>query len=212
MHKLAAYKFGNKTYRTKRYRVEIILSQNSTHMLFLTATPHKGDQENFRLLLDLLVPGLFTDKEVLLEVIKNNENPIFLRRMKEDLIDFDSKKIFKPRISKTISFNLTNDEMEIYNELSKYIRDRYTMLQGNKRNIVFPLIILQRRFASSLYALLKSLKRRKSKLQEFLKNGKFEEYTQITIDDLLELEDEEEKERWERELEMETIPISIKRE
>ncbi|CAB3288017.1 Type III restriction endonuclease, res subunit [Methanocaldococcus lauensis] len=211
-HKLAAYKFGNKVQRTKRYKVGNILSQNSTHLLFLTATPHKGDQENFRLLLDLLVPGLFTDKEVLLEAIRNNENPIFLRRMKEDLVDLDGKKIFKPRISKTISFNLTNDEMELYNELSKYIRDRYTMLQGNRRNIIFPLIILQRRFASSLYALLKSLKRRKSKLQEFLKNGKFEEYTQITIDDLLELEDEEEKERWKRELEMETIPISIKRE
>jgi hypothetical protein len=36
------------------------------------------------------------------------------------------------------------------------------------------LVILQRRFASSLYALLKSLERRKERLEEFLRLGSVE--------------------------------------
>lgn len=213
-HKMAAYRFGRKVHRTKRYRVGEILSQRSTHMLFLTATPHKGDPENFRLLLDLLLPGLFSDKEILLEAIRRRENPIFLRRMKEDLVDFKGQRIFKPRYSHTVSFNLTDEEMRLYNALSIYIRDQYTILeQGKRRTIIFPLVILQRRFASSTYALLQSLKRRKARLEEYLRSGKIaEEPIQLTLEDLLELEDEEEKERWRKEREMETQPIARKRE
>jgi len=212
-HKMAAYRFGRKVHRTKRYKVGEILSQRSTHMLFLTATPHKGDPENFRLLLDLLLPGLFSDKEILMEAIRRNENTIFLRRMKEDLIDFDGRKIFKPRYSHTISFQLTEDEIRLYNYLSIYIRDLYTMLEeGKRRSIVFPLVILQRRFASSTYALLQSLKRRKAKLEEYLQTGKIDERpVQLTFEDLIEIEDEEERERWRRERELETRPVTRKK-
>lgn len=213
-HKLAAYRFGNKLYKTKRYRVGEILSQNSTHLLFLTATPHKGDPENFRLLLDLLIPGLFSDTEILLEAIRRNENPILLRRMKEDLHDFDGKPIFKPRKSYTASFELSEDEMRLYNELSLYIRDQYTLFESTskKRNIAFALVILQRRFASSIYALLQSLRRRKVRLEEYLRNGRIElKEPPLNWEELLVLEDEEERERWKVEFEMEGYTVSRSR-
>ncbi|NJF25360.1 helicase-related protein [Thermococcus sp. Bubb.Bath] len=211
-HKMAAYRFGKRVHRTKRYRVGEVLSKNSTHMLFLTATPHKGDPENFRLLLDLLVPGLFSDKEILLEAIRNNENPIFLRRMKEDLIDFEGKKIFKQRYSHTVTFSLTDKEVRLYNDLSRYLHYQYTVLEGSKRSIVFPLVILQRRFASSTYALLQSLRRRKARLIEYLQSGELEAGPiQLTFEDLLELEDEEERERWKAEMKLEGLPLVKKR-
>ncbi|MFN3471983.1 MAG: DEAD/DEAH box helicase, partial [Aquificaceae bacterium] len=87
-HKMAAYKYGDKLSKTERYKLGEILSKNSTHMLFLTATPHKGDPENFRLLLDLLQPGFFATSELVEESLKNKDNPLFIRRLKEDMRDF----------------------------------------------------------------------------------------------------------------------------
>ena len=47
-HKMAAYAYSNKTTKTQRYNLGDILSRYSNHLVFLTATPHKGDPENFR--------------------------------------------------------------------------------------------------------------------------------------------------------------------
>ena len=56
-HKMSAYRYGKKIDKTLRYNVGEILSPLTNYFLFLTATPHRGDPENFRLLLDLLEPG-----------------------------------------------------------------------------------------------------------------------------------------------------------
>lgn len=58
-HKMTAYRYGEKTQKTERYRLGELLSRTSQFLLFLTATPHRGDPENFRLFLDLLEPGFF---------------------------------------------------------------------------------------------------------------------------------------------------------
>ena len=93
-HKMAAYQYGDKVEKTKRYQLGECLSNCTTHLLFLTATPHRGDSENFRLFLDLLEPGFFADPTQIQESIKKNDNPLFIRRVKEDLKDFDGKKAF----------------------------------------------------------------------------------------------------------------------
>lgn len=61
-HKMSAYKYGEKIDKTSRYKLGETLSKNCDHLLFLTATPHKGDPENFRLFLDLIEPGFFCHK------------------------------------------------------------------------------------------------------------------------------------------------------
>ena len=55
-HKLAAYRYGaaGKIDKTKRYLLAERLATRTKHLLLLTATPHKGDPENFRLLMALL--------------------------------------------------------------------------------------------------------------------------------------------------------------
>ena len=83
-HKMSAYKYGEKINKTQRYTFGELLSPITNYLLFLTATPHRGDPENFRLLLDLLDPGFFADTNMLAEAIKNKDNPLFLRRLKED--------------------------------------------------------------------------------------------------------------------------------
>ena len=211
-HKMAAYRYGEKLSKTERYKVGEILSLNTEHLLFLTATPHKGDPENFRLFLDLLVPGFFATKKLMEESIRNKENPLFIRRLKEDLRDFEGKPIFTNRYTKTVKFRLSEKEKDLYNELSRYVIEQYNkaLQKDKKRNVAFALLILQRRMASSTYALLRSLERRKKRLEELLKEPEIEE--EIISFDLEEIEDYEEEERWKYERKWETISIAESRE
>ena len=96
-HKMSAYRYGEKTEKTGRYKLGEALSGITEHLLFLTATPHRGDPDNFRLFLDLLEPGFFATNEMLLESIGNEDNPLFIRRVKEDLKDFQCRPLFLPR-------------------------------------------------------------------------------------------------------------------
>ncbi|RLI81967.1 helicase [Archaeoglobales archaeon] len=212
-HKMAAYKYGNKIKKTARYRLGEVLSRNTEHLLFLTATPHKGDPENFRLLLDLLEPGFFATQEMLLESIRRRENPLFIRRLKEDLRDFEGRPLFLPRHVFTIKFNITDEERALYNELSKYVITQYNkaLKSEKKRNVAFALIILQRRMASSVYALKRSLERRKKRLEEILRKG-IEKEEKVEVVDIEEFEDYEEKERWKIEQKWETLSVAETKE
>ena len=167
-HKMSAYSYGSSTAKTKRYKLGEMLSAMSRHILFLTATPHKGDTQNFRLLLDLLEPGYFATDAMMDESIKNQDNPLFLRRTKEDMKDFDGRPLFAPRSVETPDVQLSRPEKSLYNAMSKYISEQYNLAtQSIKRhNITFALIILQRRFASSTFALSESLKRRRHRLKQ----------------------------------------------
>lgn len=205
-HKLAAYEYGmGKITKTQRYKLGEILAKNSTFLLFLTATPHRGDPSNFRLFLDLLEPGFFATNEILMESIRNKENPLFLRRLKEDLKTFDGTPIFPPRKVKTIKYRLSPDEKRLYNAVTEYVEKYYNKAleieeEKRRRNVTFALLILQRRLASSIRAVRKSLERRKSKLEELLKQGQLIQEVGYVSEEVL--EDMPEIERWAREEEL----------
>ena len=205
-HKLAAYEYGSgKVTKTQRYKLGELLSRNSAFLLFLTATPHRGDPSNFRLFLDLLEPGFFSTNEILMESIRNGDNPLFLRRLKEDLRKFDGTPIFPPRKVKTIKYWLSEDEKRLYNAVTEYVEKYYNKAleieeEKRRRNITFALLILQRRLASSVRAVRKSLERRKEKLKELLERGELIQEVGYVSEEVL--EDMSEKERWEKEEEL----------
>ncbi|MEM3647050.1 MAG: DUF3883 domain-containing protein [Thermofilum sp.] len=173
-HKMAAYRYGEKTKKTDRYRLGELLSRRSQSMLFLTATPHRGDPENFRLLLDLLEPGMFANAGLLLESVQNRDNPIFLRRLKEDLRDCDGKPLFPPRYVFTRIYRLSEEEKRLYDAVTNYVGSSYNKaLASEKRNVAFAMLILQRRLASSVRAIRSSLERRKKRLEKLLKLGEW---------------------------------------
>jgi superfamily II DNA or RNA helicase len=214
-HKMSAYRYGEKLDKTGRYKLGEVLSDISTNLLFLTATPHRGDPENFRLFLDLLEPGFFATTDMVAESIRNQENPLFIRRVKEDLKDFEGKPLFLPRYVDTVAFRLgieSPKEVDLYNALSKYVNEQYNKAltkQDKRRNIAFALVILQRRLASSTFALLKSLERRKKRLDELLegatqnnRNG----YTAYNPNG--DEEDEDEQSRWAQEEVWETLSVA----
>jgi len=220
-HKMAAYRYGNKIEKTKRYRLGELLSKNGSHLLFLTATPHRGDPENFRLFLDLLQPGAFATTEMLEASIRAGDNPLFIRRLKEDLKDFQGRPLFLPRQVKTLTFDLgreSPDEKELYNALSKYVEEQYNraLASDKRRNITFALVILQRRLASSMYALYRSLERRKKRLEEMLQQADafLQGARQNSWEYGLSLEDVEEmseEDRWEQEALWETLSMAENR-
>jgi superfamily II DNA or RNA helicase len=47
--------------KTARYALGELLRDSSNHILLLTATPHKGDPQNFTLFLQLLDPDAYAD-------------------------------------------------------------------------------------------------------------------------------------------------------
>jgi len=208
-HKMAAYRYGDKLKATARYRLGEVLSSNSDHFLTLTATPHKGDPENFRLFLDLLEPGFFSSTKMLEESIKNRDNPLFIRRLKEDLRDFDGKPLFMPRHVTTIKFSITDDERKLYNLLSQYVVTQYNkaLQSDKKRNVAFALLILQRRMASSVYAVKRSLERRKKRLEEIL-HGEKEKPIKVEFEIEEEVDDYDEEQRWEIEEGWETLSVA----
>lgn len=200
-HKMSAYAYPSKERvkidKTKRYQVGEILSRQADHLLFLTATPHRGNEENFRLFLDLLRPGFFAQTELLKESVEAKENPVFVRRLKEDMRKFDNSRIFPPRNVKTVSFRLSDQEKDLYNAVTDYVRDYFDKAKEN-RSISFALMILQRRLTSSTHAIYESLKRRKEKLEELLalpeKIAEDEDYLKarsLSPEELDDLEDDE---------------------
>ncbi|MDW8002108.1 MAG: helicase-related protein [Deltaproteobacteria bacterium] len=211
-HKMAAYRYGEKTDKTERYRLGELLSRISRFLLLLTATPHRGDPENFRLFLDLLEPGMFANTELLLESVESRDNPLFLRRLKEDLRDFDGRPLFPPRNVITRSFRLSDEEKRLYNAVTEYVEKSYNRaLATEKRNVAFALLILQRRLASSVRAIRRSLERRKERLTELLKLGQWLAETTRIDEDVLEDAPEAERLREEEKL-LEQLTLAETRE
>lgn len=214
-HKMSAYRYGDKTVKTDRYRLGETLSRSAEpHLLFLTATPHKGDPENFRLFLDLLEPGFFATADMVKESIKNKDNPLFIRRMKEDLKNFNGEPLFLPRYVRTLGFTLSIDETALYNEVSRYVKEQYNKaLQSDKRrNVAFALVILQRRLASSTYAILRSLERRKKRLEDLLQGIAEPAHPDEETFDAEEVEDLSEEDRWKEEQIWETLSVAENRQ
>jgi len=217
-HKMSAYQYGDKTQKSKRYRLGEALSSSTEHLLFLTATPHKGDPENFRLFLDLLEQGFFSNTKLLQESIENKENPLFIRRVKEDLKNFEGEPLFMPRNVATVAYELGKESPEekiLYNELSEYVTNQYNkaLQKDKKRNVAFALVILQRRFASSIYALFMSLERRRNKLKELLaKVDSVNIPVSTRTFDFEESDDYTEEDRWKEEEEILTLTAAENRE
>ena len=148
------------------------------------------------------------------ESIKNKDNPLFIRRIKEDLKNFEGEPLFLPRTIYTPKFKVSRNEKKLYNEVSKYVEKQYNkaLAKEKKRNIAFALVILQRRMASSTYALYKSLERRKDKLERLEKLSETALKTKVKTFDFEDVEDMSEESRWEEEEIWETLSVAENKE
>src|SRR5699024_6655611 len=107
-HKMAAYtvvRKKRKGKRTKMFQLGENLLRHTENTLLMTATPHKGDKENFRHLMSLIDHDIFSNlnKD---DVIFEKSNPYIIRRLKEKMVQFDGTPLFPKRTTKTLGFDL----------------------------------------------------------------------------------------------------------
>ncbi|MBI5585622.1 MAG: DUF3883 domain-containing protein [Deltaproteobacteria bacterium] len=153
--------------KTQRYRLAEKISRKTNHMLLLTATPHMGKPFPYYALWRLLDPQVFSSEDAVSSLNKEKQSKYFSRRLKEEMIDYDGRPIYMPRLCQTISFKLTEAEQNFYKEASEYLRWSYeTNKSLNKNAASMVVAVLQRRLASSTYAMLESLKRRRTRILE----------------------------------------------
>ncbi len=169
-HKMSAYNSDDKTLA---YKLGEELSKLTDHYLLMTATPHKGDPKNFCLFLELLDRDVYGDVTSLEEAMRRNNAPFYLRRTKEALVTFpdtetgQAKKLFTNRKVETIDFQIDDEELDFYDDLTKYVEDQSIKASADDcargRALGFTMVMLQRRFASSVYAVRRSLERMRDK-------------------------------------------------
>lgn len=174
-HKLSAYRYGSsgKIDKTKRYQLAEKLAKRTKHLLLMTATPHKGDDENFRLLLALLDETVFATQAGMRRAIDPDNSPYFLRRMKEAMRTFDNRPLFLARHVTTVAYPLEPYEQALYDAVTDYVANGLAAAESaQNRNVSLALIVLQRRLASSLYAITRSLERRRDRLARELEQAR----------------------------------------
>jgi superfamily II DNA or RNA helicase len=206
-HKLSAYDYGAKQYLSQRYKAAQVLSQQCEHILLLTATPHRGRTDTFKKLLQLLDEDIFATEDIastrIKELEKDGSNKFFIRRLKEDMKDWEGKPLYKKRHTKTVSYELTPEEKELYDAVTRYLSKKKEEASESKNiHVSLALTVMQRRLVSSIFAIKNTLERRWKALQgivdEVNKNPnlwtqrhKLEGFDVDDIEDYEELEDDE---------------------
>jgi superfamily II DNA or RNA helicase len=218
-HRMSA---ADESHKSLRYKLGELLRDTTDHLLLLTATPHKGDPQNFSLFLQLLDADAYADVKSIREAMNRRRAPFYLRRTKEAMIYFPerqpdgtwaAKPIFTQRIPHTVTFQIDGDEFALYQEVTQFIKreSRRAAEESNDpraRAIGFLMSLYQRRLASSAYAVRCSLEKRARRLEEALKRAhELAREAPPDLPDVDELEemDEAERERVEQMIEAVTL-------
>ena len=176
-HRMSAHYFGTEVKRTKRFDMGKRVGNHARNLLLMTATPHNGKEDDFQLFMSLLDEDRFAGQQR--DAIHRSDPTDLMRRLvKEDLYTFEGKKLFPERRSYTAQYELTDREKVLYERVTEYVRDEMNRADrnaeqeggGKKRvNVGFALMTLQRRLASSPFAIHRSIERRRERLEARVK-------------------------------------------
>ena len=117
--------------KTARYALGELLRDSADHVLLLTATPHKGDPQNFTLFLQLLDRDAYADVTSIREAMNRQRAPFYLRRTKEAMVYFPERQadgtwaaqpVFTKRIPRTADFAIDGPEFELYREVTRFVK------------------------------------------------------------------------------------------
>lgn len=165
---------------TKRFALGRLLSETAHNFLLMTATPHAGKEEDFQLFMSLLDRDRF-EGQFRKGVHHTDTHGLMRRMVKEDLLTFEGKPLFPERRAYTVEYELSTAERDLYERVTDYVRtemgraERIAQAGDRKRgnNVGFALTVLQRRLASSPEAILRSLERRRNRLESKLRDMEF---------------------------------------
>ena len=160
-----AHKLKNR--RSKNW--ELINALRKKYLLLLTATPVQNDMKELYNLITLLKPGqLGSQTEYTQAFMENKRLPKNRAELKEALSEVmvrnkrsEGGVQFTKRFVQSIPLDLSDQERELYDGVTEFIREQYEMIREQGRTNVLQLITLQRQICSSPYAALVSLKNMK---------------------------------------------------
>jgi len=219
-HRMSA---ADESHKSLRYRLGELLRDTSDHLLLLTATPHKGDPENFSLFLQLLDADCYADVKSIREAMDRRRAPFYLRRTKEAMVYFPQKrddgtwaaeKIFTKRIPHTVDFHIDGAEFDLYRDVTRFVKRESARAAAEgedprARAIGFLMSLYQRRLASSTHAMRRSLENRARRLEVGLKHAQdLARQAPPDLPDPEELEEMEESERDRLEALLEAITLA----
>ena len=207
-HRMSA---SDESHKSLRYRLGEKLRDSADNILLMTATPHKGDPQNFTLFLQLLDRDAYADVTSIRRAMEQNRAPFYLRRTKEAMVHFPelqddgswaSRPVFTKRIPRTADFTIEGDEYDLYKEVTDFVKRQsmraYEMGDDRRaRAVGFLMALYQRRLASSTHAMRRSLENRVNRLDTGLRQA--QDLASQAPPDLPDLEDMEEMDDADRE-------------
>ena len=196
---------GRVNKRSDRYQAAEQVAERTHRLICLTATPHSGRNSSLWGLLRLV------DRDAYGDVCPTGPidlSPQHYRKVpKEQMVDMAGNKLFKPRHPHTVSYSLSGAELDLYEAVTRFVSTELARIRGNATRGVagFALTIMQRRLASSVRAIKRTLQRRIARLERALDDP--ETYVRNLRDFILQvyggdseaLADLAEQERWDLE-------------
>lgn len=171
-HKLSWTDPNRNDSKTLRYQLAEALAKRVPNLLLLTATPHMGKEFPYFALWRLLDSDVFSTPEAVRTLPESKRTRHFIRRLKEEMVTYDGQPIYKTRLAQTIPVVLTDEERAFYTAATAYLQWSYENNRALNRNAAAMVVaVLQRRLASSTYALMQSLMRMKDKRKAQLEDG-----------------------------------------
>jgi superfamily II DNA or RNA helicase len=219
-HRMSA---SDESHKSLRYKLGELLRDTADHMLLLTATPHRGDPQNFSLFLQLLDADCYADVKSIREAMDRKRAPFYLRRTKEAMVYFPERRadgtwgaepIFTKRIPHTVDFQIDGAEFELYRDVTRFVKRESARAAAEgedprARAIGFLMSLYQRRLASSTYAMRRSLENRARRLEVGLKRAQdLARQAPPDLPDPDEIEEMEESERDRLEALLEAVTLA----
>ncbi|MCH3916695.1 MAG: DEAD/DEAH box helicase [Spirochaetia bacterium] len=157
--------------RNLRYELLQQLSRKKTrHMIFLTATPHSGDDEAFYNLLGLLDEkyNLLADGKKHIE-LRSDLALHFVQRRRQDILEYQENMSFPQKVQKEVAYKLTTQWEAFFESVRRYcakLGKQYEEMGKQNTMIWYATLALFRCAASSPDAAIQALTTRKQHEEE----------------------------------------------
>lgn len=169
--------------RHQRYQLLLGLSENlERHMIFLTATPHSGDEEAFYNLLGLINPDYRTLRErtgTVRDKLRESLANHFVQRRRADIAEWQDTSVFPDRLSREAPYKLNGDWGLLFNDVLDYARKMVESAAGEsllkQRMNWWAALALLRCISSSPAAAAIALRTRIRSLTEVAEKAQVEE-------------------------------------
>lgn len=128
-----ASKITSKIDKNKSYQLLDRLRERSKFFLFLTATPHQGEDDRFAMLLRLLDPEHIKNTKDL-DGLGPKINELMGRNIKSEVTDFEGNQLFKGHDMFRHEVMPTLEYSSFLEELKQYVNDGFISLDEQKGN------------------------------------------------------------------------------